>query len=106
MTLILVKNKYVADMPHLTRLVLRHVYERDTMRADEIDLMEKSIVGWAKKININDVQLEILQRLGWYLKKDRDGGFDQRKASFAEKDIDWRKFHRKVFYDRSGKRIY
>lgn len=106
MTLILVKNKYVADIPHLIRLVLRHVYERDTMRADEINLMENSIVSWSKKININSIHTEILQRLGWYLKRDSEGHFDKRKASFVEKDIDWRKFHRKVFYDRCGKRIY
>jgi hypothetical protein len=104
--LIKIKNESVADLPYLTRLVLRYIYEKDNMIADEINLMEHSIIKWVKKLFRTREETYILQRMGWMLKKNKEGHFDKRKELFKEKNIDWRKFHRGIFYDRGNKRIY
>ena len=104
--LIKIKNRQVADISSLIRLVLRFVYEKQTMRADEITLMEESIVGWNKKIFKNSGIVYLLQRIGWMLKKNEEGKFDRRKMLFEKHKIDWRKFHRSLFYDRGNIRIH
>lgn len=104
--LIKIKNREVADIPSLIRLVLRYVYEKKTMRTDEIALMEDSIVGWSKKALMTEAERYCLQRMGWMLKRNEEGRFSRRKYLFAKFKIDWRKFHRELFYDRRNKRIY
>lgn len=104
--LIKIKDRKVADIPSLIRLVLRYVYEKKTMRADEINLMEKSIAGWSKKALITEPELYLLQRMGWMLKKNQEGKFDRRKMLFEKHKINWRRFHKELFYDRGDQRIH
>ena len=92
--LIKVKNREVAGIRYLTRLVLTYIYEKDKMRADEINLMQHSIVSWNKKIFLDPDIKFFIQKMGWMLKKDEEGWFDSRKELFKEKGIDWRKFHK------------
>jgi hypothetical protein len=109
MALIIVKNMTVADLPSLTKLVLRFVYEPEKMSLDEIHLMQESVQGWIKKTKLarenniltsindpNSLDNEaeyILGRINWMLQKDARGEFNARKQLFKEHKIDWRKFH-------------
>lgn len=92
--LIRIDHKKVADLPTLMRLALRYVYEKKTMKAADISLMERSIIGWSKKVLPTQTEKDVLQRIGWMLQKDKEGKFDRRKELFKEKGIDWRKFHK------------
>jgi hypothetical protein len=92
--LIKVTHKKVADFPYLFRLVLRYIYEPHRMRADEIHLMQDSMIGWSKKAHLNEDQTYILERLAFMLKKKESGEYEGRIKLFKEKGVDWRKYHR------------
>lgn len=101
MVLFIQKNKKAADLPYLYMLVMRSIYERHTMRADELRLMEESIVNWAQKIELDktmqradDREIILLEILGKLLKQDLDGAFDDRKKLYKQHKIDWRKAER------------
>ena len=103
MTLIQVKNRTVLTIPCLFREVLRSIYELENMTPMEHDTMMYSIEGWHKHLNYkremglsaaeteSEVSLLIIMAL---IKSDTEGQFDIRKASFKEKGIDYKKFHR------------
>lgn len=93
MTLIRVKNQKVVPLPRLVRMVIKYIYEKDSMRLDDIHIMMDSIVWWAKKENISEDEKFFVQRMGWMLKEDELGNFDERKRLFKEHQIDWKKFH-------------
>lgn len=95
-----VQNHEVAALPYLLRLVLKFVYEKNTMPIKEIHLMQDSMTKWKKKLDLNDAMgrndeplRDMLQRLAWFLVEDEKGKFENRKKLFKEKGIDWRKFH-------------
>ena len=92
--LILVKNKEVATLSYLFRLVLKNIYEPGNMSSNEEYLMQHSIVWWNKKLDKTWLEKENIEKLGAALKKNEDGGFEKRKKSFSDKGIDYRKFHR------------
>lgn len=116
-----IKSHKVADLPWLMRLVLRSIYDRKTMPAADLNLMEYSMVQWTKKLKeeqeihaeklrhfkwspkANNAEVldpphkfleDYLQRLGWLLVRDQDGKFDRRKELFKKHNIDYRKFHK------------
>ncbi len=94
MTLIKVKNKFVAPLPQLAKLALRYVYDREHMKSGDIELMLKSVVAWKNKIDITEEELYDLQTIGKFLKNDEDGKFESRKETFKRHKINWAKFHR------------
>lgn len=101
MFLLRVTNKKAAALPSLYILVMRSIYERDTMRLDELNLMEDSIVNWAKKIELDEAMQRVngqerflLQILGKLLKEDADGLYEDRKRLYRDHKIDWRKAER------------
>ena len=94
MTLILVKNKKAADLPSLTRLAIRYVYDKKRMRAVEVALMRDSIISWSQKVDISEEEQILLEKIATFLKKDELGQFDRRKELFKKKGINWGKFHK------------
>ncbi len=115
MTLIKVKQRSVLDIPSLFRRVLQSVYDLESMTGDEFDQMMNSLENWTKHhkyrremgLNTADVEsIVAIKEMLLMLKANREGKYDQRKASFKEKGIDYLKFHRcaeaftaKDFYD-------
>ena len=94
MTLFKVRNRKVADLPYLLRLVLRFIYEPEKMSLYETELMERSVVSWSNRLIKREGEQSIIERIGWMLKKNQEGYFDKRKAMFREHNINWQKFHR------------
>lgn len=99
--LIRLVNKKAADLPSLYFLVMRSIYERSLMRADELHLMESSIVKWTQKLDLdrtigrlNDREQMLLEILGKLLMQDSQGLFDERKRLYKEHNIDWKKAER------------
>jgi len=108
-----IKTYHVADLPYLLRLVLRSIYDRDNMPAEDIHLMMHSMIKWNthlkdkieqynERFKLDGTQTtdehsalqEYLIRLGWLLQRDADGKFERRKMLFKLHRIDYRKFHR------------
>lgn len=101
MVLLKVINKSAADLPYLYILVMRSIFERHTMKLEELKLMEESIVNWARKIEldqamqrVNDREMILVQLLGKLLKQDADHDFDDKKRLYKQHNIDWRKAER------------
>lgn len=103
MTLIIVKNKEVLAMTDLMLYALRYIYERDTMKANEVRLMMDSVVNWQKHLQLREEfgltaieqeYLHTLQDVAKLLRADEEGKFEARKKNFKYHGIDYRKFHR------------
>lgn len=94
MTLIRVRNTTVATLPHLFRLVLKHIYEPKNMSLTEIHVMQDSFISWSKKAIKNDDEQYSLEILAMLIKKNEEGKFDERKENFKRCGIDYRRFHR------------
>lgn len=94
MTLIKIQKRLVSPLPTLARLALRYVYDREHMTADQIDMMQRSIVAWAKKADMTEDERENLERIGKFLKKDEDGEWEYVKDTIKRHNINWAKFHR------------
>lgn len=103
MTLIIVKNKQALDIPSLKVYVLKYIYERETMKPDQIRLMMESVTNWKdhleykRSIGMSAVDEEnqiILEAIGMLLYKDQNGDLDERKEQFKRHGIDYKKFHR------------
>lgn len=92
--LIKIRSRKAASLPYLLRLVLKHIYEPENFSLAEEDLMQHSFVNWINKVNLSEDERWILERLGWMVQKNMDGGYDKRKASFKQHGIDYKKFHR------------
>ena len=94
MTLIKIRNRKVASLPLLFRLVLKHIYEPDKMSLSEEEFMQRSFIGWSKKLFRTNEQTYHIGKMAQMIKKDEAGGFNQRKALFKEHNINYKKFHR------------
>jgi len=101
MSLIIIKNKEAYDLNTLARTALRSVYEPGKMSASDVRMMEQSVVNWAQKIEldrtlqrVNDQEEYLLQRIGYILKRNEEGGFKERIEFFKKHSINWRKYHR------------
>ena len=81
-------------MRYLSRLVLKHIYDKKNMSPSDVALMQRSIVFWTKKIAPSDEETYSLQRIGWVLKKDSEGKLERRKELFLQHNIDYLKFHK------------
>ena len=92
--IIKIRNKKVAGLPYLMRLVLKAVYEPENMSLEEETMMQHSLISWANKAIKYEGEQQIIDNMGWMLKKNEEGFFDKRKASFKEHGIDYKKFHR------------
>jgi hypothetical protein len=94
MTLIRVTNHNVAALPYLFRLVLRYIYEKDKMSLNDIHLMQDSIVWWSKKADLSADEQFHVEKLGYLLQQAEEGKFEDRRKSFIQHGISWRRFHR------------
>lgn len=94
MTLINVKTEIALALPVLMRLVLKFIYEPRSVSRDERRVMEDSVIKWAAKAEKTEDEQVVIERIGWYLKKNEEGRFDKRIADFKQHGIDWRKYHR------------
>lgn len=94
MPLVIVKEKSAASLQYLFRLVLKRIYDRQSMSDKERKLMEESFVNWHKCLRKTEEQEEVLKRLAWMIDRDDKGGFEKRKELFKKHKIDYRKFHR------------
>jgi len=92
--IVIVKNKGVASLPLLYRLIFRFIYERHTMRLEDIHLMMDSMVSWSKKADITEEEQYTIEKFATLLKQEEEGKFERRKMLFKERNIDWKKFHR------------
>lgn len=91
--LVKANKQQVASLPSLIRLAVRYVYDKKRMRSDEIALMEESVIAWNKNAFISEEEKFMLHRIAWFLKKNEDGEFEERKELFKRKGINWAKFH-------------
>ena len=100
MTLIQIKNYKALDMPSLVRSVLKFIYERPKMKADEVTLMLDSIKIWTKHFNyklqigfseIDEENQFVLHKLLTWLDMDSRGKFESRKELIRKHKIDYRK---------------
>lgn len=106
MTLIKIRNHKVYDIQTLFRIVLKKIYEPEKMTSMEFDMMMSSINDWTNHIRlmgenkngmlsaIQNEQKIMLEYIGNLLYEDEEGRYDNRKQMFAEKKIDYKKFHR------------
>lgn len=117
--LIQVKNYKVLDIEPLFRFVLRYIYDQENMTAAEVGMMQHSIIYWKKAIDLENEKAakiiehnlkmpggavethhkyseheKCLQYMGELLWQAENGDLDNRKRSFIEHGIDYRKFHR------------
>lgn len=94
MSLILVKNKNVANLTMLHSLALKKVFDEKHMRADEERLMEESIIAWAQKINILGWQKRELEDVAVFLFQNSQGMLQKKKDMLARHKIDYKKMYR------------
>ena len=103
MTLILVKNKTVLDLPSLLRLVLKKIYEPSKTTNQEHELIMQGIVGWKNHLDtaretgfgVVDEENQIaLEYIGKILEDDAEGKLERRKELFIKHGIDYKKFYR------------
>ena len=92
--LIIIRNKSVAGLEHLYRLVLKSIYDKSNMTPAEERLMQDSFINWAKKIGIKHWEQVRLEELAWFTYQDSKGKFDERKALFKRTGVDYKKFYR------------
>ena len=88
------KMRGAPPLYQLVQLAIQYAYEKKTMKADQIALLQDGVVAWSKKINIDPFQQQLLERIGWFLKKAETPKFKNRVEQFKAKGIDWKKFHR------------
>jgi hypothetical protein len=103
MTLIVMKNRKVLNLPALQRVVLKSIYIPKNLTSTEITEMENSIVFWKESLEIkknsgmmnaiDEENLEALQQIAYLIRENQEGNLDKRKESFARHGIDYRKFH-------------
>lgn len=103
MTLLLVKNKKILDLPAVWRLALKLVYEPENMSLSEQQQMKESIVSWKQHLDLrkefgfnavdeeNQCRLELIAKL---LKDDQEDLLLKRKITFKVHNIDYKKFYR------------
>ncbi len=107
MTLIIINNEDVLEMPQLLRLALKSIYEKKKLTFNEERQLHKTVIHWyqylknAKDISPNnelnavDSEREMgLMIIASLLKQDELGEFDKRKELFKRHNIDYKKFHR------------
>lgn len=94
MTFINIKDRFVVPLYQLGILAIRYVYDRKGMKPEEIGTMERSIVNWSNKIDLNEDDLHTLQTIGKFLKQNENGEFEERKETFKKHGINFMKFHR------------
>ncbi|MFA5499480.1 MAG: hypothetical protein WC404_00195 [Candidatus Omnitrophota bacterium] len=97
----IIKTKNAMPLSSLCVLVLRFIYERDKLNLDDIHRMKDSVIAWKQKLDldyslnrVNEEEEYILGRIGYVLKSEEEGKFDERKKLFKDKGIDWKKFHK------------
>jgi len=105
MVFINMKKRFVSPLPQLGLLALQHVYNRESMTADKIGLMQQSMVHWSNKVDITVNESHKLQSIGKLLKQDAEGKLAQRKELFIKHKINWMLFHRMPFYKEMGNDI-
>jgi len=109
---VIIKSKEALSFPALNRLALKSIYEPQNMTMTEETQLHQSIVNWANHLEVRrdlvrakgipdfevgsvDYEYQIcLEVIGSLLKKNEDGGLEQRKESFKRHNIDYKKFHR------------
>ena len=94
MTLIKVKNKQVATLPFLLRLVLKHIFEPQNMSLAEEEAMQKSFVDWNKKVDKTEDEEYYLVRMAKLLKRNETGGLERLKRLLKEWNIDYKRYYR------------
>ena len=94
MPLIKINHNYMISLRKLGRICLKFIYDNKNMTFKEIDAMQQGIMVWDQNKFKTDNQEYFLQRLGMLLKKNDDGKLERRKKLFADKKIDYLKFHR------------
>lgn len=102
--IITIKNKPVLNLPSLLRIALKSIYDTKNLTNQEEDFMQKSIVNWQKHLQLQRdigrfgiVQKEnqiTLEYIGNLLYQNSMGKMEDRKVTFANHNIDYRKFYR------------
>ena len=95
-----IRKRFVVNMQYLSRLVLRYIYDKKHMSPADVGLMERSIVFWAKNINITEIEQERLERIGWLLRENAEGRLERRKELFKKHSINFMKFHKMPNFDK------
>ena len=100
MSLIIIKSKEVLDIYSLFWTALRYIFEPEKLSANQIRMMEQSVVNWSQKIEldrdrqrVNEQEEYLLQIIGTLLKGNMEGKFESRKKLYREHHLDWRKVY-------------
>ena len=94
MTLIKIDHCYMIALRKLGKLVLKSIYENKKMTFKETDDMQRGIMAWCQNSFKTDNQEVFLEKLGSLLHKNETGKLENRKKLFADKGIDYKRFHR------------
>jgi len=94
MPFINMKNRYVLPLHQIAISAIRYVYAKKGMSSEDVGLMQKSIINWTNKIDLNEDDRYTLQTIAKFLKKDEQGEFEDRKDTFKKHGINFMKFHR------------
>ena len=107
MTLIIMNNEDLLDIPSLLRLALKKIYDKKHFTFNEDRQLQKTIIAWSdylcnKKgtnvtglLSATDEESQMgLEIIGGLLQQDENGEFNGRKELFRRHNIDYRKFHR------------
>ena len=91
--IIKVKNRKVATIPYLIRLVLKHIYEPEKFSLQEEYIMQHSIVSYANKAIKHEDEQEVIEKLAWMIKKNEEGFYQRDKLLMREHGIDYKKVY-------------
>ena len=107
MTLIIMNNEDVLEIPQLLRLALKSIYEKKRFTFNEERQLHKSIIHWADtfklkkelspigELNAVDDEGQMgLEIIAGLIQQDANGEFEARKELFRRHNIDYKKFHR------------
>ena len=81
-------------MRRLGELCLKHIYDTKSMTFEDTDNMQRGIMAWDQNRFKTESQETYLLKLCQIMKKNDDGKLENRKKLFADKNVDYKKFHR------------
>ena len=101
MTLIKVKSKDVYPLPTLWRKVVQHCYDRESVAAWEVDMIQQSILNWTDHLSymkdsgqMNSLTIEQAYQLKIIIQHwmdDNEGRLSYKQKTYREHKIDYRK---------------
>lgn len=89
-----IKKKKVAELWYLNILALKYIFDKAYITKEEERLIENSIEGWIRKVDLTPYEKKELNVIITCLIHNKEGRFDNEKFAYKKGDIDYRKVYR------------